>query len=318
MKQSITIPEAAAFLRERDDFLILTHRRPDGDTIGCAAALCGGLRALGKRAFILENPQFTPKFRPFLDGLTTPSVGEKACIVAVDIASSRLFPFGCETLTERTALAIDHHGRNDLYADRSYIDPSAAACGEIVLDILRELGVTPDRRIAEALYCAVSTDTGCFRYSNTTAKTLRAAAYCKDCGADTFAINQVMFLTKRMERLKLEAYLTESTEFFADGLVAISQLPSEKRRELGITEDDIDDISGFCREIAGVEIGVMIRDERGDGKLSVRTSPRYDASAICAALGGGGHSAAAGATVSGGIAAAREAVLRVLTEMGVL
>lgn len=318
MKQQITIPEAAAFLRERDDFLILTHRRPDGDTIGCAAALCGGLRAIGKRAVILENPQFTPKFRPYLDGLTTQAPQQAACVVAVDIASSRLFPFGYEDYVNRTDLAIDHHGRNDLYADRTYVNPDAAACGELILRVLTELGVTPDRRIAEALYCAISTDTGCFRYSNTTAETLRAAAYCKECGADTFAINQVMFLTKRLARLKLEAYLTESAEFYADGLVAISQLANEKRRELGITEDDIDDISGFGREIAGVEIGIMIRDEQGNGKLSVRTSPRYDASAICAAMGGGGHRAAAGATVSGGIAAAKEAVLRVLTEMGVL
>ena len=318
MHRKITIPEAAEFLRGADDFLILTHRRPDGDTIGCAAALCGGLRALGKRAFVLENPQFTPKFRPYLDGLTTETPDENACVVAVDIAASSLFPLGYEAYADRTVLAIDHHGRNDLYAERSYVDPDAAACGEIILDLLRELGVTPDRRIAEALYCAISTDTGCFRYSNTTAATLRAAANCKDFGADTFAINQVMFMTKRLSRLKLEAYLTESTEFYADGLVAVSLLSNETRQALGITEDDIDDISGFGREIAGVGIGIMIRDERGEGKLSVRTSPAYDASAICAALGGGGHRAAAGATVPGGIAAAKAAVLRVLADMGVL
>ena len=318
MQQQITIPEAAEFLRGADNFLILTHRRPDGDTIGCAAALCGGLRAIGKRAFVLENPQFTPKFRPYLDGLTTDMPDEAACVVTVDIAASRLFPFGYEDYVNRTELAIDHHGRNDFYAKRTYVNPDAAACGELILAVLRELGVTPDRRIAEALYCAISTDTGCFRYSNTTADTLRAAAYCKDCGADTFAINQVMFMTKRLARLKLDAYLTETTELYADGLVAISQLPDEVRSELAITEDDIDDISGFGREIAGVQIAVMIRSSQEGGKLSVRTSPNYDASAICAALGGGGHRAAAGATVPGGIAAAKEAVLRVLAEMGVL
>ena len=318
MQQQITIPEAAEFLRGADDFLILTHRRPDGDTIGCAAALCGGLRAIGKRAFILENPQFTPKFRPYLDGLTTDTPDEAACVVAVDIASSRLFPFGYEDYVNRTELAIDHHGRNDFYAERTFVDPDAAACGELILKVLRELGVTPDRRIAEALYCAISTDTGCFRYSNTTADTLRAAAYCKDCGADTFAINQVMFMTKRLARLKLDAYLTETTELYANGLVAISQLPDEVRDELAITEDDIDDISGFGREIAGVQIAVMVRSSQEGGKLSVRTSPNYDAAAICAALGGGGHRAAAGATVPGGIAAAKEAVLCVLAEMGVL
>lgn len=318
MKQKITIPEAAAFLRAADNFLILTHRRPDGDTIGCAAALCGGLRKLGKRAFILENPQFTPKFRPYLDGLTTDAPDEAACVVAVDIASSQLFPFGYEDYVNRTSLAIDHHGRNDLYAERTYVNPDAAACGELILSLLRALDAPIDARIAEALYCAISTDTGCFRYSNTTADTLRAAAFCKDCGADTFAINQAMFMTKRLARLKLDAYLIETTEFYANGVVAISQIPDETRRALDITEDDIDDISGFGREIAGVEIAVMIRTSQEGGKLSVRTSPRYDASAICAALGGGGHQAAAGATIPGGIAEAKAAVLRVLAEMGVV
>ena len=177
--------------------------------------------------------------------------------------------------------------------------------------------VSIDKRIAEALYVAISTDTGCFRFSNVTADTLRAAACCKDCGADIFAINQLMFMTKRIARLRLDAYLTETTEFLADGLVAISMLPNVVRRELGITDDDIDDISGFGREIEGVQIAVMLRQEGEGGKISVRTSPNYDASAICACLGGGGHKAAAGATVEGSIDEAKKAVIRVLSQMGV-
>lgn len=315
--KTLTIPEIAAFLLHGDNYVILTHRRPDGDTIGCAAALCRGLRAMGKQAAILENPQFTPKFRPYLDGLTVPEPKDGDCILAVDIASSQLLPYNAVDYVNHVELLIDHHGRNDFYAKQGYVNPEAAACGELIFELLQAMQAPLDKAIAEAIYLAVSTDTGCFRYSNTTADTLYTAARCKELGADTFAVNQSMFLTKRMARLRLEAYLTESTEFFANGLVAISCLPDEKRRELALTEDDIDDISGFGREIAGVEIGVMIRSERGVGKLSVRTSPNYDASAICAALGGGGHKAAAGATVEGGIEAARSAVLKAIAALGV-
>ena len=312
MKQR-SLSEIALWLGERDDFTILTHRRPDGDTIGCAAALCRGLRQLGKTASILENPQFTEKYRPYVLDLTTERLSGH--MISVDVAAETMFLLGYEG--QPIELLIDHHGSNTGFAAEGYVDASAAACGEIILELLQLLGVSPDAKIAEAIYLAVSTDTGCFRYSNVTANTLRAAATCKDWGADTFSINRVMFMTKRMARLQLEAQLTQNTEFFAKGKVAISAITDEMRRELGITEDDIDDISGFCREIAGVEIGVMLRREPEGAKLSVRTSPNYDACAICALLGGGGHRAAAGATVKGTLEEAKAAVLKAMERCGV-
>ena len=235
----------------------------------------------------------------------------------MDIASSQLLPYNAVNDADRIEMLIDHHGRNNGYAKRGFVDPEAAACGELILKLLLELKVTVTPRIAEALYVAISTDTGCFRYSNTTADTLRAAAYCRDCGADTFAVNQVMFLTRRMARLRLDAYLTETTQLYAGGLVAISAIPNDVRERLQLTEDDIDDISGFGREIEGVGIAAMLKQEGDIGKISVRTSPDYDASAICALLGGGGHRAAAGATVPGGIEGARRAVMDAIARIGV-
>jgi len=316
MKQR-TIPEIAAYLLQNDNYIMLTHRRPDGDTVGCAAALCGGLRALGKTAAVWENPQFTEKYRPYLDGLTTDVISDAAKIIVVDIATAGLLPYGTEDYVNRIDLRLDHHGRDMDFGETGFVDSSAAACGEIILDLLEQLGAPIDKRIAEALYCAISTDTGCFRYSNVTAKTLRAAAKCKDYGADTFAVNQVMFLTKRLARLKLDAYLTETTEFYAGGKVAISRIPEHVIAALGVTEDDVDDISGFGRGIEGVQIGVMLREVKEGGKISVRTAPEYDAAAICAHLGGGGHRAAAGATVPGGIDEAKAAILRAIEANGV-
>ena len=308
-----TLNEAAEWLMGQDDFVILTHRRPDGDAVGSAAALCLGLRSLGKRASILQNPQLTPKMAPFWENLTCEKEGN-ALLVAVDLASETQFSYSSTHLTQRVLLSIDHHGSNTDYAVRTYVEPDTAACGEIVLRLLRQMSVKIDRRMAEAMYLAISTDTGCFRYSNVTADTLRAAADCRDCGADTFAINQAFFMTKRLARLKLDAYLVRTMELYHGGKVAVNVLPERTLRSFGVVEDDIDNISGFAREIEGVEIAVVVRQTPLGhyGKLSVRTSPRYDASAICAPLGGGGHRAAAGATTQMDMAGAKAAVLQVI------
>ena len=313
--KALTLNEVATWLRERDHYVILTHRRPDGDTIGSAVALCRGLRSIGKDAHILTNPQFTPKFASYLEVLTIDAIPYNSYLISVDIAAEGLLPFNAEGLACRVELLIDHHDRNSGFAKMGYVDPTAAACGEIIMDLLKLMEVQPDKAIGEAVYVAVSTDTGCFRYSNTTAKTLMTAATCKDWNADTFTINRVFFMTKRPARLKLDAYLANTTEFYSEGRVAISTIPNAVREDLGLTQDDIDDISGFGREIEGVEIAVMIRQETEGGKLSVRTSPTYDASEICSKLGGGGHKAAAGATVPGSIQEAKTSILRVLTEM---
>lgn len=311
--KKLSLSETAAFLLTHDNYLLLSHRRPDGDTVGSCVALCLALRQLGKQAALYDNPQFTPKFAPYLEGLVAKEVPEQAVLVTVDVASEGLFPFGMEAA--KPVLAIDHHGTNSGFAENTCVDASAAACGELIWALVQLLGAVPDKRLAEAIYVAISTDTGCFRYSNTSANTLSVAAACKSCGADTYPINRVMFEVKRKPRLQLEAELVQHMEFYADGKVSINAMQSSELAKLGITEDDIDDISGFGRNVEGVEIAVMLREvENGIGKVSVRTSPDYDAARICSRFGGGGHAAAAGGSVEGGIAAAKKAVLASLAQ----
>ena len=336
MTARLTLREAADFLKTNDNYLLLSHRRPDGDTVGSCAALCLALRAMGKSAWVYPNPQFTPKYALYLEGLLPQAqasgAGHQATgdgepetdqfsilnsqftVLTCDIATQDLFPFGAEDL--RADLAIDHHGTNDGFAVRTHTDESKAACGELLVDLLSLLGVEMTKPIADALYVAVSTDTGCFRYANVTAGTFRAAALCAEAGADVFGINRVFFETRRRPRLLLEAHLTEEMEFFAGGVVAVSAIPDSLIEELGLTEDDIDDIAGYGRTVEGVEIAVMLREvEGGKGKISLRCSPAYDAAAICARIGGGGHPGAAGASVPGGIPAAREAILNAIAEV---
>lgn len=312
-----TVNEVAAWLMERDDFIILTHRRPDGDAVGSAISLCLGLRAAGKQAAIWENPQFTSRYAKRLQGLTT--TRDDGTIISVDLASEALLPMGGEAFAGKTLLSIDHHPSNTGYAKEVLVQPECAGCGEVIWDLLEVLGVQITKEMAEAVYIAISTDSGCFRFANTTAKTFLTASKAVQHGADIAPINRELFEIKSKGRLRLESRIMANMEFYADGKVAIACLPQTWVEELEVTEDDLDSISGFPRSIDGVQIGVMVRDsEPGKAKLSVRTAAGFDASHYCSQLGGGGHKAAAGAAVPGTLTDGKKAILEVLKKEQVI
>ena len=312
----LTRAETARWFLDRDRFCILTHRRPDGDTTGCAAALCLGLRKLGKTAYILENREVTQKYVHLHQGLTQPAAGMGDTIVSVDVASPNMHPGVFAPLESRIALRIDHHYSATSFTPDELVDHTAGACGEIIYDLLLEMGCTMDKTIAEAVYTAVSTDTGCFRYANTTAHSLAVASACYAAGGDLFAINQAIFDTNTFAKLKLQSWMVEHMRFLADGRIAICPLPKAVEETIGVTEDDMENISGFPRSIEGVKIAATLR-ETGDGlvKVSVRAVPGYDASAICAHFGGGGHKGAAGANIALPLEEAAQAVANVMPEI---
>ena len=221
----MTRAEFCAFARAHDNFVILTHRRPDGDTIGSAGALCLGLRQLGKTAFVLTNEQFTPRFDPFLDGLVCEALPAGATVISADIASEGLLSFDAVRMGLTPVCAVDHHGSNSLACPK-LVEADKAACGEIIHAILLELGVTVTKRIAECLYVAISTDTGCFKFSNTTSNTHRTAAALIEAGADVYPINKLFFDTKSFSRLRMEAKLTETWSFTQTERSACASCPS--------------------------------------------------------------------------------------------
>ena len=306
----MTAAQAAAFLTAHDNYLILTHVRPDGDTIGCAAGLCRALRQIGKTAYVLENPQATSLFTPYFSGLTAPEGYTPETVVSTDIATRGLFPENAQAYLERVDLAIDHHPSQEFFARETCLDSKKAACGELVYEIVQQLcPLTPE--IGEALYVAVSTDCGCFVYSNTSPGTHRVAAALMESGFDPYPVNRKFFRTKSFKRLKLEGMLAAGMELLDGGETAIVSLTLEMLAQVGAEERDIDDISAFVGQVEGVRNGITLRELRpGVVKLSLRSDPGdLNASAVCGLLGGGGHAAAAGATVEGGMAAARLAVL---------
>ena len=302
--------QAAHFLLAHDGYLILTHVRPDGDTIGCAAALCRSLRQAGKEAFVLENREATSLFTPYLEGLLAPEGYQPRTVVAVDMAARGLFPDNARDYLDRVDLTVDHHPSQEFFARETCLDAGRAACGELLYEIVQQLGpVTPE--MGEALYVAVSTDCGCFMYSNTTAATHRVAADLMETGFDVYPVNRRHFRTKSFKRLKLEGMLAAGMELRDNGETALVFLTLDMLAQVGAQERDIEDIAAFVGQVEGVKNGVTLRELRpGECKLSLRTDPGdLNASAVCALLGGGGHAAAAGATIPGTMEQARAAVL---------
>ena len=312
--KNLTRSECAEVLLAHDNYTIVTHRRPDGDTIGSSATLCMGLRQLGKNAHILHNPEITPKYAHLHQGLTKPQAEEGDFVVTVDVASPGMLPDGCKSMI--FDLRIDHHGSATSFTPVELVEPDAAACGEIVYGVLTEMGAELDIPMANALYTAVSTDTGCFRYANTTADTFAVASACAKAGAEVFSINQALFETNSLARLKVQSYMLQNAHFLQDGKIAICPLPKAVELECGANEDDLDNISGFPRTIEGVKLAVTIREEGANRvKMSVRAVPGQDASALCAKFGGGGHKGAAGASMSMSLDEAVEAVIAALPKV---
>lgn len=308
---SLTRAETAQFLLQHDHFAILSHRRPDGDTIGSSAALCRGLRQLGKQAYIIENPEITPRFRWLHQDLTKPQALAGDCIVSVDVAAPGMLPEAFGQYLGRIQLRIDHHGSATSFTDQELVDPESASCAEIVWDVLRAMGVRADQAIAEAVYVGVSTDTGCFRYANTTAHTFETAADCSRAGAEIYRLNQELFETNTLARLKIQAWMVANMKLLPNGM-AVCAIPMAVEREIGVTEDDMDNVSSFPRTVEGVKMAATLRETAEGAKLSVRAVPSMDATTITRAFGGGGHRGAAGASLKLPL---QEAALAVEQEM---
>ena len=312
----LTIAETADYLLARNHFTILTHRRPDGDTLGSAAALCRGLRSLGKSAHVLENPEVTAKYAHLCRELSVPRATPGSVVISVDVAATGMLPDAFSHLASHIDLRIDHHRTTESFSDFEIVEPTAAACGQIIYDILMAMGVHLDTPMANALYTAIATDTGCFRYANTQSHTFRVAAACADASQDLPELNQVLFETNSLKRLKLQGWIVENLQFLCGGQIAICALPLQLERDMGLTEDDMENISGFPRSIEGVKIAATLR-QQADGliKLSVRALPQYDANAICRKLGGGGHRGAAGATLDMSMEEAVKTVIQAMPEL---
>ena len=239
-----TMRAAADFLLSHDNYDILTHDYPDGDTLGSGYALCRVLRQLGKNARVITTR--LPKDFVFLaQGLEEQSFDTQT-VVSVDVADEKLLGSNREKYLGKIDLCIDHHEINRVDAPLKCVDPHASSNCEILFELFAEMGVPIDADTAACIYTGVATDTGCFKYSNTTSKTLRIAAELLDLGADAPAINKVMFDTKTKKKLLIEREAYNSLTYCAGDRCAIIAVTQDMMKKAGVNDDELEGLASPC------------------------------------------------------------------------
>lgn len=312
--RKLDVKECVSLLKEYDNYLILTHRNPDGDTLGSAFALHRALLKLNKKSMVRCVDPIHPKYSYLWDGIGNDEI-EFDKIIAVDIADKKLLGEEFQAkYGDNVFLCIDHHLSNREYAENLLLEDRAAAA-VIIYEIICEMGILFTPEMANCIYTGLATDTGCFLFSNTTPTVHRIAADVMEKGADYTFINRLMFETKTLSYLRLEQMAVSSIESHFDGKCAIMMVTRKMIEESGSSASDCDGIAAIPRKIEGVKIAVTIR-ERHDGsyKVSLRTVEPYDAAKICANFGGGGHHAAAGCDFNCSIDEVKNALLKVIKE----
>jgi len=308
MSRRVTVADAAALLQEADDILLLLHQYPDGDTIGSGYALALALQALGKRVRPACSDPIPPKYTYLTEGVEFPQFTPQF-ICAVDVADVKLL--GSLAEVGKTAqLCIDHHATNVEYATHLLLDAACGAAAMVVRRVIAALGVPLTPRMAACLYTGLATDTGCFKYPNTTPEAHRLAAELIEYGAPYAAINEAMFDRKSRARMEIERLELSSMQYHFGGRCAVMVITNAMIAEAGATEDDMEGLAPLPRQVEGVWVGVTLRQKADGGfKVSIRTGALADASAVAGYLGGGGHRGAAGCAVNRPL---DEAIARVL------
>lgn len=307
--RELTLKQTARFLKKHDNFVILTHASPDGDTLGAAYALYYGLKEIGKRASVICGDLIPKKYNYFVH--ETDHINRNdATVIAVDVADKRLLGSLCEEFGDCVELTIDHHISNTHYAKNLYLDAFASATAEIIFELLVLMRVNINDITAKALYTGIATDTGCFKYSCVTAKTHMIAAQLYEYNIDAAEINRLMFDTKSRRLIELERMVLETAEYHFDGKCMLLAVTAEMQEKTRCSGPELEGIAVISRSVEGVLAGITVKQIGSEEfKVSVRTYSPLDASVICRRIDGGGHQAAAGATVHGTLEQVKSAVL---------
>ncbi len=309
-ENDISFEELCERLCETQRTVILFHRSPDADAVGSAFALRMVLEELGCEAFCLCENEIPQRLRFLMHGMqesvlpaALPADFVPERVVSVDSASPAQLGTLYPVYEGKIALAIDHHARGERYAVQSYVRADAAATGEILFDIVKDLATAGKIRISEALctnlYAAISADTGCFRFSNVTPETHLRAAELLASGIDCAQINHWLYECKTMDQLRAEAAGISNLNLFYDNRVAVITFPYALKAALGLPDESMETLVDVARSLYGVEVAVCIRQPAAEGRfrVSARSNGDYDVGTLCAEFDGGGHAKAAGCTV---------------------
>ncbi|NLK39436.1 MAG: bifunctional oligoribonuclease/PAP phosphatase NrnA [Clostridiales bacterium] len=304
------------------------HTRPDGDAIGSAYGLCGIFMAMGRDARCLCSDPI-PKRLAFLNNEKLPCLEPETLsgydydgVISVDIGAWGQIGSVAEDLSSGIDIMIDHHSKGEPFADY-YINKDAAAAGEIIYDIACEFVRRGrmekiDKLTAACIYAAISSDTGCFKYSNVTAKTHQIAADLLALGVPFVEINRFLFDSKSRELLNAERIVYEKLRFYSGGSISICAIDNSIKRSNNLLDEHFSTAIDIARSVEGVKISMVIREmdqNPGSFRVSMRANEDIDVSDVCAHFGGGGHLRAAGCTIERDNI--EEVILALLERMGV-
>ena len=293
--------EINKIFEQHDKFLILTHKSPDGDTLGSGFGLCYFLRDMGKLANVVNSDGFPDRY-DFMYEKYTPQDFEAEYIIAVDIADPSLMGSGLLQYQTEDAvdLCIDHHFSNKHFAKLSHVEGGTAAAAQILYNIFKQSGRRISDLIAKCLYTGIATDTGCFKYENTTPETHIAAAELMSYDIGHANINRRMFDVKSKGRLMIEQIVTSGMEYFMDDRCAMISITTELMESCGVEQAEFDGLASIPLSAEGVVLGITVKQRHENVfKISVRTTDEMDASEFCSSFGGGGHIRAAGCEIHG-------------------
>ncbi len=306
------------FLEEHDCYTILTHKSPDGDTLGAGFGLCAYLREMGKKANVRNSDGFPERYHFLYEGYE-PQEFEEKCVIAVDIADTALLGRELVRYAEPGAidLCIDHHISNQHYAKESYVDGKASAACLILYRLFKQMARPISRIVAVCLYTGIATDTGCFKYENTTAEAHIAASELIGRDIGFAVINRKMFDIKSRGRIQAEKFAIENMEFVCGDKCSILVMTTAMMESCGIEPAEFEGMASIPLSVEGVEIGITVKQRHEDVyKLSVRTTEQLDASAFCKQFGGGGHIRAAGCELHGTLEEVRAQILEAVGRLG--
>ena len=300
MIKAISLSELATLIKEPRKTLVLCHKNPDPDTLGSAFALCHILNHLGSDATVACADETQKKFGFITGGAKLEYTGkEYERYIAVDVASPMQLG-DLSFLADKIDITIDHHQMCTRFS--KYYENFRASCAENIYLLARELDILDELPISfyECLYAGMSADTGGFRFSNVTPDTMSLASLIIAKGIDHAEINRVIFDSKSIEEIKAQKLTYEKMELFSDGALCIIVFTNEMKTANGISDADIVDIVNSVRAIDGVLVALALKQNTKDESkysLSSRANANIDVSRVCASLGGGGHTRAAGATI---------------------
>lgn len=306
----VTLKEVVKFLKKNNNYCVLCHASPDGDTLGAAAALVISLKKMGKNAFVLCPDEIPEKYSYFINkGLLNKT--NYSTVIAVDVADMQLLGSLKDEFLGKVDLCIDHHISNTKYAKMLYLDSCASATCESIYELLRLMKIELDEITASALYTGISTDTGSFKYSNVTAKTHKIAAELYGYNINASQISKLMFDTKSKRVVALEKAAMNGAEFYFNDRCFVMSVTMDMLSKTGCKDNELESLAAITRSIEGVLVGITIKQrDENEYRVSLRTEAGIDASKICAALGGGGHKAAAGCTLCGTLNDVKEKLLK--------